>query len=259
MRRLIAFPCAGETLVGTLDEGDGTTGLLIVSGGNEIRVGAHRGMALLAARLAAAGIPVFRYDRRGIGDSTGGNLGFEHSADDMAVAVAAFRSESPHVTRIVGFGNCDAATALALFHRQAGIEAMVLANPWTVDQADDLPPTAAIHARYLERLKNPDTYLRLLSGKVDFRKLLKGLLKLSAKQSQDDASLAVRLRAALEAADKPIRIILAKGDATAIAFAASSAGANLTTQTDTLDSASHSFASATDKTALEAILLAALA
>ena len=43
MRKLIAFPCAGETLVGSLDEGAGSTGLLIVSGGNEIRMGAHRG------------------------------------------------------------------------------------------------------------------------------------------------------------------------------------------------------------------------
>ena len=52
MRRLIAFPCAGETLLGTLDEAYGKTGLLIVSGGNEIRIGAHRGMALLAQRLS---------------------------------------------------------------------------------------------------------------------------------------------------------------------------------------------------------------
>jgi alpha-beta hydrolase superfamily lysophospholipase len=93
MRRLIEFPCEGETLFGTLDEAPGTTGLLIVSGGNEIRVGAHRGMALLAGRLAGAGHPVFRFDRRGIGDSTGENHGFESSADDIAAAAAAFRRE----------------------------------------------------------------------------------------------------------------------------------------------------------------------
>src|SRR3546814_3575480 len=68
MRTLIAFPCEGETLVGTLDAAPGKTGLLIVSGGNAIRVGAHRGLALLAERLAAAGLPVFPFDRRGIGE-----------------------------------------------------------------------------------------------------------------------------------------------------------------------------------------------
>ncbi|MEG3124705.1 hydrolase 1, exosortase A system-associated [Sphingomonas sp. GB1N7] len=241
-----------------MDEGHGKTGLLIVSGGNEIRVGAHRGMALLAARLAASGTPVFRYDRRGIGDSTGENTSFEHSAEDMIAAVTTFRAEAPHLNRIVGFGNCDAATALALFHQQAGIDALVLANPWTIDQTEDLPPTAAIRARYVERLKNPDTYQRLLRGKIDFGKLLKGLSKISSTRSQNEDGLAARLKRALVIVNKPVHIIIAKGDATAIAFTASGAGASLIAQTDTLDSASHSFAGAADKAALETILRTAL-
>ena len=76
MRELIAFDCTGETLLGALDRAKGATGLLIVSGGNEVRMGAHRGMASLAARLAARGVPVFRFDRRGIGDSSGENGGY---------------------------------------------------------------------------------------------------------------------------------------------------------------------------------------
>ena len=52
MRELVWFPCEGDTLVGTLDDASGSTGLLIVSGGNEIRCGAHRGMASLAGALA---------------------------------------------------------------------------------------------------------------------------------------------------------------------------------------------------------------
>src|SRR5204862_199686 len=64
MRRLISFPCEDATLVGTLDEGSSDTGLLIVSGGNEPRMGAHRGQAMLAARIAARGYSVFRFDRR---------------------------------------------------------------------------------------------------------------------------------------------------------------------------------------------------
>lgn len=256
MRSVIAFPCAGETLVGTLDAGANTTGLLIVSGGNEIRIGAHRGMALLAARLAAEGTPVFRYDRRGIGDSTGENNGFEQAGDDMAAAVTAFRHEVPHLARIVGFGNCDAATALALFHAAAGIDALVLANPWTIEQPDDLPPAAAIRARYVERLKDPATYWRLLKGGVDLRKLAKGLAKISDKPSEDATGLAARLGSALATAGKPIEIVLAKGDATAIAFA----DACVTTlPTHTIDTASHSFARGDDQAALESILRAALA
>lgn len=131
MRSLIAFPCAGETLIGTLDAAPGTTGLLIVSGGNEIRCGAHRGMALLAERIAAAGHPVFRYDRRGIGDSTGDNTGFLTAAPDLIAAARAFRAHAPQIDLVIGFGNCDAASTLALYGREAGIDRLLLANPWT--------------------------------------------------------------------------------------------------------------------------------
>jgi exosortase A-associated hydrolase 1 len=253
MRRVITFSCGGEMLVGTLDEAAGTTGLLIVSGGNEIRIGAHRGMTALAANLARSGTPVFRYDRRGIGDSSGENEGFERSAEDMAAAVAAFRAAVPTVTRIVGFGNCDAATALALFHRQAGIDALVLANPWTIDRADDLPPAAAIRARYVERLKDPATYLRLLRGGVDIRKLFRGLWRISERQSQEDDALAVRLAAALSGTT-PVTIVLAERDATAIAYADVMHAIDLPVTTHVIHTASHSFARGEDQAALEAIL-----
>ena len=61
MRSLIAFPSAGETLAGTLDTAPGATGLLIVSGGNELRMGAHRGMAMLAAVEEYSGWGYFDY------------------------------------------------------------------------------------------------------------------------------------------------------------------------------------------------------
>lgn len=220
MRRLIAFPCAGETLVGTLDEAPGATGLLIVSGGNEIRMGAHRGQAMLAQRVATElDVPVFRYDRRGIGDSTGANGGFESTADDIAAAAAAFRAAAPHVTRVAAFGNCDAATALAFFHVSAALDALILANPWVIEATDDLPPAAAIRARYAERLKDPSEWLRLLRGGVNITKLFKGLAKAIKKPSQPPASRAARLADALGSAEIPITLLLATGDNTAIAFA----------------------------------------
>ncbi|RZM08134.1 MAG: hydrolase 1, exosortase A system-associated, partial [Sphingomonas sp.] len=92
MRELITFACEGETLAATLDDAVGMTGLLIVSGGNEIRSGAHRGMATLAHRLAETGIPIFRYDRRGVGDATGDNGGFLTAEPDLIAAAAAFRA-----------------------------------------------------------------------------------------------------------------------------------------------------------------------
>ena len=245
MRRLIEFPCAGETLVGTLDEAPGDTGLLIVSGGNEIRAGAHRGMALLAARIATElGAPVFRFDRRGIGDSTGENGGFESSVQDIAAAAATFTAEAPQVRRLVAFGNCDAATALALFHSVAHVDSLLLANPWVIEAADDLPPAAAIRARYAERMRDPKQWVRLVRGGVDIKKLISGLAKLSHSASEENSNLATRMADALAASGTPLTILLARGDNTAIAFADAWKGS---TPIQHCDTASHSFAHAEDK------------
>lgn len=251
MRRVMSFPCAGETLFATLDEAPGETGLLIVSGGNEIRMGAHRGMALLGQRIARElGLPVFRFDRRGVGDSTGDNRGFDHSADDIAAAAATFAAECPGMKRIFGFGNCDAATALALFHAAAGIDAIVLANPWVVEETDALPPQAAIRARYAERLRDPKQWLRLVTGGVDLAKLARGLFKLSRPQAP--TSLATRTAEALNAARIPVTILLSQRDNTAAAFAdawqtPAFEAARARTIVDICPTASHSFAMPDDR------------
>lgn len=208
-------------------------------------------MAYLAARLAARGHPVFRFDRRGVGDSTGENRGWSRSAPDLAAAVASFRTECRQVERIVGFGNCDGATSLALFGRAAGVDALVLANPWTGDdRADGLPPPAAIRARYAARLRTPGAWRRLLTGDVALGKLIAGLRK--ALRSTP-GSLAKRI-----AAVEPDAVILAQGDATAQAFRGALPRHALGDRIVTIPTASHSFAGPGDAEALEAAVLAAL-
>lgn len=241
MRRLIDFPCAGERLIGTLDEATGMTGLLIVSGGNEIRIGAHRGMATLAQRLAERGVPVFRFDRRGVGDSSGANGGFLSSGPDIAAAAATFVAET-RVKHLVAFGNCDAATALALFGPSAGIDRLVLANPWAIEDADDLPPAAAIRAHYAGKLRDPGEWLRLARGGVDLRRLASGLRKVTTARPQSETGLAARLIAALHRWGECVTVLLATDDATAIAFRDAIRGVTLTALIETRDTASHSFA-----------------
>ena len=79
------------------------------------------------------------------------------------------------MTRILGFGLCDGATALALHHAAAGLDGLILANPWTVEPAGDLPPPAAIRRRYAARLLDPAAWKRLLTGGIDYRAALRGL------------------------------------------------------------------------------------
>ena len=238
LRRLITVRCADETLVGTLDEARGRVGLLIVSGGNEIRSGAHRGMTLLAARVAAAGFPVFRFDRRGIGDSSGENGGYLSSRDDIRAAAAAFEREA-NPERIVAFGNCDAATALALFACDLNLTRLVLANPWTVEPIDDLPPPAAIRAHYAAKLTNPREWWRLITGGVNLAKLARGLRR---SRQAPAAALADQLALSLAGLPAPATILTARGDATAVAFRAALPHVPVVER----DSASHSFAATGD-------------
>jgi exosortase A-associated hydrolase 1 len=222
MRRLpLDFGCGELKLAGTLDTAPGTTGLLIVSGGNEIRAGAFSGQSLLAARIARAGFPVFRFDRRGIGDSEGENRGFRHSRRDIAAALEAFRAMAPQIDRVVGFGNCDAASALMLA-KGAGLDALVLSNPWTIeDEADDAaPPPSAIRARYAEKLRNPREVLRLLGGGVNLAKLGRGLIR-SIGPAPAPSNLADEMRAGLAEYEGSVRILLATADRTAQVFAES--------------------------------------
>ncbi len=221
-RRHLSFPCGDDTLVGTLDDAAMSdprvaTGLLIVSGGNELRAGAFRSQALLASSIAAAGYPVFRFDRRGVGDSTGHNDGYLGSEADIAAALAAFRAARPGLVRIVGFGNCDAASALML-SAGAGFDALVLANPWTFeDDAGHAVPPEAIRARYWEKLRNPREVLRLLSGGVALGKLLRGLTQ-AARAPQPKSPLARRMEHGLAQFPGPATILLAGRDRTAQAF-----------------------------------------
>jgi exosortase A-associated hydrolase 1 len=268
MRRMIDFECTGDALVGTLDEGQAATGLLIVSGGNEIRSGAYAGQAMMAGLFATMDIPVFRYDRRGIGDSEGANTGFGSSADDIAAAIAAFREAAPHITRIVAFGNCDAASALALYHHGLGLDALVLANPWVIEttKADDspTPPSAsAIRARYWARIKNPRSLIDLLTGKIDLKKLAGGLV--SAAQKSGPNGLADRIAAGLAAAEIPIKILIARRDTTAMAFMGvwNSVSFARVRQRDTInlasiDTASHSFVDVESKSWLQEQIAAEL-
>jgi exosortase A-associated hydrolase 1 len=258
MRQMTSFLCGDDLLAGTLDTGDLATGIIIVSGGNEIRGGAFAGQATMAAHFAELGYPVFRFDRRGVGESEGLNTGFENSADDIAAAVAAFRNAAPGIERIVAFGNCDAASALALFHHKLSIDALILANAWVIetpsgDATQSPAPNAdAIRARYWARLKNPRSLIDLLSGKIDLRKLAGGLA--SAARKQPISGLAARLATALARSAVPTTVLIAQRDTTAMAFMGawqSGIFADVRARPDVrlaqFDTASHGFADAASR------------
>lgn len=218
------FGCRGLKLAGSLDTAPGVTGLLIVNGGNEIRSGAFSGQSQLAARIAKKGFPVFRFDRRGTGDSEGENRGFRKSTGDIEAALEAFRAMAPQVERVFAFGNCDAASALMLM-KGAGFDGLVLSNPWTIedsatDTAEPRHSPDAIRSRYAAKLKDPREIGRLLKGGVNFRKLAQGI-KASLSPTPAANSLAQDMEAGVIAFGGSTHILLAEGDRTAQLFESS--------------------------------------
>lgn len=216
-RRHFCFDCLGDRLVGTLDDAPASTGLLIVSGGNEIRAGTWNGQSRFAARIAAEGFPVLRFDRRGVGDSAGANLGYRGSGPDIAAAVAALRAEAPHVRRVVGLGNCDAAAALMLT-RGAGFDALVLSNPWTLDGPEEDAPAQVIRHHYRRRLADPAAIRRLLTGQVSLTGLAKSVAAAARPSPKKQAGLAGELSESISGFTGPIRFLTAGRDRTGIAF-----------------------------------------
>jgi exosortase A-associated hydrolase 1 len=206
----LVFACGGARLAGQLHPATGTTGVLVVAGGAQTRVGAHRMFVDLARHVAAAGAPVFRFDRRGVGDSDGDNPGFERLAADITAAAGAFRAACPHVARIVGVGHCDGAAALALApHDFAGL---VLLNLWTVD-GDTPASTPAVRAHYRRRLLQAASWRRLLTGQVDVFGAIGSLL--AARRAPAMSTLARRIAEALDDAAVPRLLVFSGRDATA--------------------------------------------
>lgn len=93
--RARVFRVDGDELVGILHAGpeQARRGVLIIVGGPQYRVGSHRQFLLLARRLAADGIPVFRFDYRGMGDAGGAARTFEEVSADLRTAIDVFMAE----------------------------------------------------------------------------------------------------------------------------------------------------------------------
>ncbi|MEQ1498320.1 MAG: hydrolase 1, exosortase A system-associated [Novosphingobium sp.] len=227
-RRHITFSCGSDTLVGSIDLAGAKTGLLIVTGGNELRCGPFGSHADLANKIATAGFPVLRYDRRGVGDSSGHNATFADSGDDIAAALHAFRAHVPTLRQVVAFGNCDAASALMLAGG-AGFDALVLANPWTfepepeaeplapVTEPEPVMPPAAIRAHYLRRIFDLSAWKRLFSGKIEVGKLA-GSLAAAVMPAPPPSTLAQQIATCLDEFEGSATILIAENDRTAQAF-----------------------------------------
>ena len=223
----LTFDCAGETLVGILARpaaDAAATGVVIVVGGPQTRVGSHRQFVLLARALAAAGYPALRFDVRGMGDSGGAQRDFEAIALDIGAAIDALRQACPGVAKIVLWGLCDAASASLLYweaRRDPRVYGMCLLNPWVRSEAS-LAKTQVKHY-YGQRLLQAEFWRKLLSGRLNIVKSIAEFAgKLAGASSGTGASPRLtfqdRMAAGWRAFPGPILLILSGDDYTAKEF-----------------------------------------
>ncbi|MEO7385572.1 MAG: hydrolase 1, exosortase A system-associated, partial [Gammaproteobacteria bacterium] len=209
-----------------------TRGVLIVVGGPQYRIGSHRQFVLLARDLARQGIPVLRFDYRGMGDSDGRFRGFEHVSADIAAATQAFHGACPGMRDIVLWGLCDGASA-AMFYAAAhpeNIAGLILANPWV--RSEQGLAQSYVRNYYGQRLLQWSFWRKLLRGEMHVWKTLRGFLadvrkaRGGGRQAQLPASLPERVRRALESFRGPVLLILSGRDLTAGEFIACAAHDN---------------------------------
>jgi len=225
-RRALCFACRDCRLIGIVDlpERPRQRGVLIVTGGPQYRIGSHRHFVLLARQLAAAGIPVMRFDYRGMGDSEGEQRNFEQLDDDLDAAIAEFFNALPAMKELVLWGLCDGATAAA-WHaaRDPRIAGLVMLNPWV--RTEQGHANATLRHYYLQRLLDRDFWRKLGGGALRIGAILRSFIALAtaARRASDEAgglSLPQRLYRALHQFRGHTLIVLSGADLGAREFSA---------------------------------------
>jgi exosortase A-associated hydrolase 1 len=220
--RFVVFDCEGESCVGVLTAPGGgratpPIGVVIVVGGPQYRVGSHRQFALLARALARAGIPVLRFDYRGMGDSDGDARTFEHVDADIRAAVDAFERLTG-ASSVVLWGLCDGASASMMYAAQdARVAGIVAVNPWARTRAT--ARAARLRHYYVQRLLSREFWIRLASGKVRVRSA-PAPGEGGDAPAIDDGAYLVRVEQGFVAFSGPVLFMLSGDDFTAREFEA---------------------------------------
>jgi exosortase A-associated hydrolase 1 len=244
-QRALRFTCNGSSLIGIVDvpERPLPRGVLVVTGGPQYRAGSHRQFTLLARMMASRGIPVMRFDRRGMGDSEGEPRSFDRIDDDIRAAMKEFFMQMPEMKEVVIWGLCDAATAAAFYvGTDDRVRGLVLLNPWV--RTPEGAARAMLRHYYLARLGEVAFWKKVASGNLDFAAsaaMLRQNMRLAA--SEHRSLLPQRVIDSLADFDGRVLVVLSEDDLTAREFARLMARHHVRAKRIDIGGANHTFSS----------------
>jgi exosortase A-associated hydrolase 1 len=218
-------------------------GVLVVTGGPQYRVGSHRQFTMLSRTLSQRGIPVMRFDRRGMGDSEGEPRSFEYIDDDIRAAMKEFFMQVPEMKEIVILGLCDAATAAAFYvGTDERVRGLVLLNPWVRTPAG--AARAMLRHYYLARLGEAAFRKKVAGGNLDFAASASAFRQnMKLATSERRSKLPQRVVNSLAEFDGQVLVVLSGDDLTAGEFARLMARHNVRAKRVEISGANHTFAS----------------
>ena len=267
IEKAVTFIVNNEELLAISHQGSehNNTGVLIVVGGPQYRVGSHRQFVQLSRSLTNQGISSMRFDYTGMGDSSGNKKEFENIFTDINAAIDTFLSAQPHLQKVVIWGLCDAASAALMYaHQDERVTGLVLLNPWL--RSEKAMGKAMMKYYYLQRLLSKSFWNKFFSGKVNIAASAsdaKGFVKDSLMtDEQSTASYQALMLSGLQAFNGKVCLILSGEDLTAREFEQQTKTnkrwyklRNKNNETHRLMSADHTFSSIKYKREVEGITI----
>lgn len=162
-----AFSYRNDTLMGMVHSGApdhlSSTGLVILNGGPQYRIGPHRQYLRLARKASEIGMSCFRFDWAGEGDSEGIKTDIQERGEQLKAAIQAFKTAEPHVKNIIFYGLCEGASIALLNHPDIDqCVGIILANPWIDD--DKIQAQSQLKNYYGRRLFSKAFWQRVFKG-----------------------------------------------------------------------------------------------
>jgi len=177
----ITFNCEKEQLIGLIHQPAQSSKIgviIVVAGGPQYRVGAHRQFVLLARKLARNGILTMRFDMRGMGDSSGEYLGFQYSKPDINSAINALFIHEPDVQEIILLGECESASGILFYaYTDNRVKNIVLINPWVRTKGGQAQ--TFLKHYYFKRIFEADFWKKALKGQFNPIKSINSFVKIA--------------------------------------------------------------------------------